>query len=120
MKKKWSGERIETFVLNQTTVEHLHRYGIAMQFAAGKTVLDIACGEGYGSKLLSSKALRVTGVDIDFETIANAKQKYISPNLTFTQGSADKIPVEDASIDVVISFETIDYIIARKNRGNKL
>ncbi len=109
MKKKWTGERLETFVLNETTVEHLHRYGIVMPFIEDKTVLDIACGEGYGSKLLSSKALKVIGVDIDLETIEKASKKYGSSNLTFIQGSADKIPVKDGSIDTVVSFETIEH-----------
>jgi len=109
MKKKWTGERLETFVSNETTVEHLHRYGIVMPFIENKTVLDIACGEGYGSKLLSSKALKVIGVDIDPETIENAINKYKASNLTFIQGSADKIPAEDAFVDVIVSFETIEH-----------
>ena len=109
MKKKWTGERLETFVHNETTIEHLHRYGIAMPFCKNKKVLDIACGEGYGSKLLASKASGVIGVDIDPNTVRKASEKYQMPNLFFIQGSADKIPVENASIDVVASFETIEH-----------
>lgn len=67
--KDWTGERLETFVFNETTIEHLHRYAIAMEFCSGKTVLDIACGEGYGSNLLSAKATHVTGMDADAITI---------------------------------------------------
>ncbi|MES2377396.1 MAG: class I SAM-dependent methyltransferase [Bacteroidota bacterium] len=109
MKKKWTGERLETFVFDATTVEHLHRYGIVMPFIQNKVVLDIACGEGYGSKLISLKAQEVIAVDIDLETIENAQTKYVSPNLTFIQGSADKIPVKSNYIDIVISFETIEH-----------
>jgi len=109
MKKKWTGERLETFVFNDTTVEHLHRYGIVMPFAQNKTVLDIACGEGYGSKLLSAKASKVYGVDIDPLAVQNATNKYQAPNLSFIQGSADKIPLADASVDTVVSFETIEH-----------
>ena len=36
--------------------EHWHRYLFATQFVAGKRVLDIACGEGYGSCLLAERA----------------------------------------------------------------
>ena len=48
MKKEvWSGERLETFIVNNVAAEHLHRYGLAKALVAGKRVLDIACGEGY-------------------------------------------------------------------------
>lgn len=67
-KKNWTGERLETFVLNDSTIEHLHRYAIAKELAQGKHVLDIACGEGYGSNLLASSARFVDGVDIDQST----------------------------------------------------
>jgi ubiquinone/menaquinone biosynthesis C-methylase UbiE len=109
MKKKWTGERLETFVQGEFVSEHLHRYCISNQFISNKVVLDIASGEGYGSNLLSKHAKHVIGVDIDNRTIEKAKIKYKKSNLIFRTGSADKIPVEDRSIDVVISFETIEH-----------
>jgi len=33
--------------------EHLHRYAFACEFVKDKVVLDIACGEGYGSTMLA-------------------------------------------------------------------
>lgn len=109
MKKKWTGERLETFVFGDGTVEHLHRYSIASMFVKDKIVLDIASGEGYGSALLSKIACQVIGVDIDNEAVESATLKYKSDNLKFLQGSADKIPIEDSSIDVLVSFETIEH-----------
>ena len=32
MQKKWTGERLETFVINEAMIEHLHRYAIAMDY----------------------------------------------------------------------------------------
>jgi ubiquinone/menaquinone biosynthesis C-methylase UbiE len=107
--KNWSGERLETFVYNENTIEHLHRYAIALQFVEGKSVLDIASGEGYGSNLLAGKAAAVIGVDIDHASIEVAKKKYPGKNLQFRQGSASMIPVDDNSVDVVVSFETIEH-----------
>ncbi len=46
MLENWTGERLETFVYNETATEHLHRYAIALQFNEDKSVVDIACGEG--------------------------------------------------------------------------
>lgn len=107
--KKATGERLETFIQSRDTIDHLHRYAIAATYTAGKKVLDIASGEGYGTNLLSGNAEFVYGVDIDAETIANAQKKYSKANIQFSVGSADAIPVETASIDIVVSFETIEH-----------
>lgn len=90
-------------------VEHYHRYLMARKFAQGKKVLDVACGEGYGSYLLSEVASSVTGVDISEETIEHATNSYQRTGLTYLQGNAAKIPVADGSIDLVVSFETIEH-----------
>lgn len=107
---EWTGERLETFILNDTTVEHLHRYAIAKDFVKEKIVLDIACGEGYGSNLLARDAHSVTGIDIDAETVSKAKAKYHASNLNFAQGNVENIPCEDKTFDVVVSFETLEHI----------
>jgi SAM-dependent methyltransferase len=90
-------------------IEHLHRYALATRYCKNKIVLDIACGEGYGSHILSQHAAIVTGVDIDGQAIKHAKAKYPGENLCFMQGSTDQIPLEDATVDVVVSFETIEH-----------
>lgn len=109
MQKEWTGERLETFVLNDSTIEHLHRYAIAKELVQGKHVLDIACGEGYGSNLLALSARFVAGVDIDQSTISHASQKYKKENLAFTLGSVEKIPFEANTFDIVVSFETLEH-----------
>ncbi len=76
--------------------EHVARYQFAKQFCAGKKVADIACGTGYGSKILSEAAASVDGYDrellcgnsvIDLETESWNKQ-----------------------YDVIVSFETIEHL----------
>ena len=109
MTKKWTGERLETFIHSRDTIEHLHRYAIVNDYIKGKKVLDIACGEGYGSNLISNEAKYVYGVDIDSQVIENAKIKYKKANIEFIAGSTDNIPLDDASVDVVVSFETIEH-----------
>ena len=108
---EWTGERLVTDVEGVLGVaEHLHRYALACEFVKGKKVLDIASGEGYGSNLLSKHAEHVTGVDISDDAVKHANEKYAKENtLTYRVGSASKIPLEDASVDVVTSFETLEH-----------
>ena len=109
MNKEWTGERMNTNIHSQVTVEHLHRYALAMEYVEGKDVLDIACGEGYGSRLLAQKAKSVTGVDIDDNSIRQANKKYGGENLSFLQGAVEAIPLAGNSVDVIISFETLEH-----------
>lgn len=109
MERKWTGERLESFIQTRDTIDHLHRYALVLDYIKDKVVLDIACGEGYGSNLMSQQAQYVYGVDIDVETILNAQKKYKKENLNFQNGRADLIPIETNSIDVVVSFETIEH-----------
>jgi ubiquinone/menaquinone biosynthesis C-methylase UbiE len=107
--RKWSGERLETFIHNENAIEHLHRYALASTYVKDKIVLDIASGEGYGSNLLSVHAAKVTGVDIDAASVKRAMDVYKKNNLQFKEGSADAIPLADSSVDVIVSFETLEH-----------
>lgn len=108
---EWTGERLTTGVESvHGVIEHLHRYALAQKITKNKIVLDIASGEGYGSFLISKNAQKVYGVDIDSKSIEHSKKKYSSTkNLEYLVGSTDAIPLTDNSVDVVISFETIEH-----------
>jgi SAM-dependent methyltransferase len=108
-----SSERLTPNAAGDPVVEHLHRYAFAREFAAGRDVLDVACGEGYGSALLAEVAHSVAGVDLDDATITQAAQKYQRPNLRWLAGSAAAIPLAAAAVDLVVSFETIEHLAAR-------
>lgn len=109
MQNKFTGERLETSVFSRNTVEHLHRYAITENYTKDKVVLDIASGNGYGSNLISKNANFVYGVDIDKLSIDIAKQTYKKENIKFLEGSTSNIPLEDNTVDVVVSFETIEH-----------
>src|SRR5881628_3779432 len=105
----FTGERYVPSVEGQIKYEHLHRYALSLAYVTGKSVLDIASGEGYGAALLASRADAVTGVDIDPLSVEHAKRTYCDARLKFIVGSCEHIPLPDASVDVVTSFETIEH-----------
>ncbi len=90
--------------------EHMIRYRAAQKLVAGKVVLDIASGSGYGTHLLAQSAKKVYGVDVDKESVDYSAKKYGGKNIEFMVGDGESIPLKDASVDVVITFETIEHI----------
>lgn len=109
---KGTGERylpwLEDAFINY---EHLHRYAYAAQFVRNLKVLDLACGEGYGSHLMSDTASLVTGIDIDEEVIRHAGSKYVKDNLQYKTGSITDVPIKGEGIyDVIVCYEAIEHI----------
>ena len=107
---QFTGERYIPVEQGRIRLEHYHRYAVALDVVKEKDVLDVACGEGYGSSFLADVAGSVIGVDISDEAVRHAVATYIKPNLTFRQGSAIALDFVDASFDVVVSFETIEHL----------
>lgn len=107
---QWTAERVvEGKTPEAVWRRHLIRYQFAARRAAGKQVLDVACGTGYGSRiLLDAGARRVLGVDICPEAIAYARDRYGAPGLDFRVGdAADLSPY--GQFDLIVSFETIEH-----------
>ena len=111
---KFTGERFVPSESGEIRQEHIHRYAWARDFVAGKRVLDVACGEGYGSRMLAECAATVVGVDVSGDAIEHAKQSYGQANLTFMQGDAAALELPSAAFDVVVSFETIEHLVAQE------
>ncbi|NKE47099.1 methyltransferase domain-containing protein [Roseomonas frigidaquae] len=97
-------------VQGQIEFEHLHRYCIARDLCDGLDVLDVASGEGYGAAILAGLARSVVGVEIDAASVAHAQAQYAHDRLRFLCGDAQALPLEDASIDLVVSFETLEHL----------
>ncbi len=111
----FTGERFVPEVEGDIRLEHMHRYIAARRIVGGKRVLDIACGEGYGSDLLAEVAATVIGVDIDEASVSHAELTYRRSNLRFLSGDIVAIPLDDASVDVVVSFETIEHLVDHRS-----
>lgn len=88
-----------------------HRYLFASEFVQSRMVLDIGCGEGFGTFHLSTSARKVIGIDIDAAVIHRAASKYVKENLEFLHGSATSIPVRgDGVFDVITAFAAIEHL----------
>ena len=108
----FTGERYvpDSCIDAEIRIEHTQRYMFAKEWVSGKVVLDAACGEGYGSNILSEGARKVVGLDLDANAIIHAKQKYGSDIVSFVEGSIENLPFKDNTFDVVVSFETIEHV----------
>ena len=88
--------------------EHAYRYRFAAGYVRDKRVLDIACGEGYGTAALKQAGSKsVVGIDLSPSICSRARKKYGG---SFCSGDSHAIPLADGSIDVIVTFETIEHI----------
>lgn len=110
MSLKFSGEFcIPGETEKRIVQDHLERYKFASQFVKGKKVLDIACGVGYGSKLLAQMGSQsVIGVDIEKDVITYAKKESQIKNTSFKVGNITKY--HQGKYDVIVCFETIEHV----------
>jgi SAM-dependent methyltransferase len=86
---------------------HLAVYGWIATRVAGLRVVDMACGEGYGSDLLAGSAASVVGVDANPEAHEHARLRYARPNLRFER---DLVESFAEPCDAVVFLQTIEHV----------
>ncbi len=106
-----TGERI---LLDKETplmiARHFCAYKYAKGFVSDKEVLDIGCGEGYGSDFMTGYAKSVLGLDYDKTVIDYAKGKYHKPGLDLSVLDIKNLDSLNRKFDVVCSFQNIEHI----------
>jgi 2-polyprenyl-3-methyl-5-hydroxy-6-metoxy-1,4-benzoquinol methylase len=99
---------------------HLKRYYVSRDWIAQRfahrngnrpRILDLACGTGFGSEILSGVG-KVVGVDISSESLEYANQHYRNPNTSFIFGNADEREFRESlgEFDAVVSLETVEHL----------
>jgi hypothetical protein len=108
----FTGERYTPECAREIASEHWHRYAFARPLAAGRRVLDAACGEGYGSALIAAAGGEVLGLDIGADVVAHARERYEGvAGLRFERADATRLDaLADASFDLILSYETLEHV----------
>ncbi len=113
-KIQFSGERLipELNFNKAFYFEHLNRYLFASQHTTNKTVLDLACGTGYGSYILANtgSAKKVFGIDKSIKTISYAKYNYSKKNIVFSVKNVLNKTIYDQRYDIIVCFELIEHL----------
>jgi 2-polyprenyl-3-methyl-5-hydroxy-6-metoxy-1,4-benzoquinol methylase len=86
---------------------HLVVYEWIAGRVAGKRVVDMACGEGYGSNVLAGTAASVVGVDANPEAHEHARLRYVRSNLRFER---DLVESFAEPCDAVVFLQTIEHV----------
>jgi len=99
------------FADDDNITKHLARYRLAQSFIPQEgTVLDCACGSGYGTKMLGERGCNVIGIDVSSEAIEFAKSHHSSKNISFEVADIAQLTFPSNSFDAIVSIETIEHI----------
>jgi ubiquinone/menaquinone biosynthesis C-methylase UbiE len=110
--KIYSGERDypQDKKTNPRFQRQLAIYKFCSGFVEGKYVLDVGCGEGFGTYYLSEKAKKIIGIDNSPESIELAKKNYNRENIEFIQMDAEKLEFPDETFEIVVSMAVIEHV----------
>jgi SAM-dependent methyltransferase len=86
---------------------HLAVYRWIAERCRGLDVVDMACGEGYGTAVLAERATRSTGVDANPEAHEHARLKYTRPGVRFVR---DLVEIYSEPCDAVVFLQTIEHL----------
>jgi ubiquinone/menaquinone biosynthesis C-methylase UbiE len=110
---RFTGERVipDLPELRATFLQSKAVYRFASERVAGKRVLDVGAGEGYGPALLADHARAVVALDSSSEAVQHAARRYgDSERIAFVAGDAGALPFSDRRFDVVCCFQVIEHL----------
>ena len=73
-------------------------------------VLDIACGDGFGCKIMSPHVAKVVGLDINKELIEKNRKNNVTANILYEEGNACALDYHDQSFDAITGMEIVEHI----------
>lgn len=92
-------------------LRHLAAYEFVKgQLKPDSTIMEVGCGEGYGSNYLSKACKEIIGIDVEKSAIEHAQKKYTTANCMFKEYNGSKIPYDDNHFDYIVSFQVIEHV----------
>jgi 2-polyprenyl-3-methyl-5-hydroxy-6-metoxy-1,4-benzoquinol methylase len=127
---KLTGERVipeKMNPLNGMLLEHLARYYFTVEYAKGR-VLDIACGTGYGSKIIAkakkAELEEIVAADNDEAALNYARSNHFHPLIRYKKVDAEDSELPNklglGTFDLIISFETLEHLSQEETFMNNL
>lgn len=111
----WQIERVDPKMTpwfgKKSVIEHQLRYQLAVKLVRNKIAIDLGCGVGYGTLLLAKGGARkVYGIDISFNAISQAKNRYYHKNIAYEVKDAMNTKLPSHIADIVVAFEIIEHV----------
>ncbi|MCG3151147.1 MAG: Ubiquinone biosynthesis O-methyltransferase [bacterium] len=117
----FTGERLVPGQVDQGLLaEHVARYQWALSILGevlppAASVLDVACGAGYGTHMLAQAGFTAQGVDISKEAISWAEATFGPARqqglrLSYTESDVSQLPLNDGSVSGIVAFEILEHL----------
>jgi len=87
---------------------HRTRFALSLLPERPGTVLEIGCGDGHLSRVLSRRGVEVTGLDLARRRLVEARR--VAPGVPFVRGSALALPFRDGAFDTVSAVEVVEHL----------
>lgn len=106
------GERVSPLVPNDLYYAHLSLYAFCEPWAAGRRVLDLGCGTGYGAAHLAARgAGSVVGIDVDAPAVEFARGRYAGPGLRFARADLSRAAEwPDGPFDLLVALNVLEHV----------
>jgi len=82
-------------------------------------VLDIGCGDGYGTYKLYQQEYQVTAIDLSQEMVRYAKQR-LPASVTVIQGDVNHLPFDNGTFDGLMAINVLEWTESPKNALKEL
>jgi 2-polyprenyl-3-methyl-5-hydroxy-6-metoxy-1,4-benzoquinol methylase len=90
--------------------KHASRYRFVGEAVAGKSTLDVGCGDGYGTYYLAQHARQAIGIDLSAEAIANAGRRYRRSNLSYLVMNGIRLGFPAGCFEAVCALEIFEHV----------